>query len=156
MTDSISCIDMATQTPLPKVNVSFSSLNKCIKRRPNRPEVSINEKMYMNDRIIQTQMEELRKIDEKLKGENDYQQHVDILSTADKTDCNMGNVSMLDNDGHQSLDYDPLYQSINYRYNSHSWESLLNVQEDYKKEPSSLNVDLTTPEVAQKMVNENI
>lgn len=67
MTDLITSKEIATQTPLPKVNLSFALLNKHIRPVPQKPKRSLDEKMYMNEQLLQSQMTTLRKIDDNLR-----------------------------------------------------------------------------------------
>lgn len=149
MTEHISSKEIATQTPLPKVNLSFSLLNKNNRPLPvKQPKRTLDEKMYLNDQLLLQQMNALRKIDEKLKG-----QFNDEIYTNDSIDCSdqlylfPKEVSKMDNNyGHQSLDYDPssynrLYESTSSRYNFTTLENLDAVEEHQKEGAQMMNTD---------------
>lgn len=127
---------MATQTPLPKVNLSFSLLNKNNRPLPVKPKLTLDEKMYLNDQLLQQQMNALRKIDEKLRGKvNDEIYTVDSVECPDQFYFIQKDATKMDgNYGHQSLDYDPnsynrMYEATSSRYNLSALENLDAVEE---------------------------
>lgn len=146
MTDLISCKDIATQTPLPKVNLSFSLLNKNNRPHPQKPKLSLDEKMYLNEQLLQSQMSALRKIDDKLRRKLSNDGY-GMPSHMDELYYDRGDAFKYDNYGHQSLEFDTTsynqyIESFAARFNyDTALENLESADEERKDDAMSAPTD---------------
>lgn len=133
MTDMISNKEMATQTPLPKVNLSFSLLNKHNRPLPQRPKLTLDEKLYMNDQRLQSQVQALRKIDDKLNGKMVDNFSVEQIQANDGYEF----AAAFGDSNQQSMGFDPSaynrqFETNNYCYSISTLENLDAAQDELK------------------------